>query len=131
MVSPYLLAAAARANYRAPLAIENQTYFTLFARWPREIRLMSIEWEKIHTEAEALEAVKQLDHVVQVWRNDPDVARCDVSEDVARTYLDQWIERGGNPEEDDVPEFIGEHLTTDEIMQVWNAGYAAGAGGLK
>ncbi len=63
---------------------ENATFFTVFARWPDEVRLFSIEWEMIETTAEALAAVRQNPRAVCVFRHDPDGPHRDVSEDIAR-----------------------------------------------
>lgn len=98
-------------------AIADQTYFTLFARWPNEVGLMTVEWSMIQTMAEALEAVKQNERTVLVFRNDPDVPRRDVSEDLARIWLKELWVHGFDPAEESVPAFIGEHLTDDEVAR--------------
>jgi hypothetical protein len=56
-------------------ALNDKTFFRVFARWPREVRFFSIEWELIETEAEALAVVKETENAVLVFRNDPDVPR--------------------------------------------------------
>jgi hypothetical protein len=94
----------------------DQTYFTVFARWPREVRLFSVEWELIETEAEALEAVKHTYNAALVFRHDPDVPRKDVSEDIARAWLSQIIGRGFDPGRDRLPEFIRQHLSADDVV---------------
>lgn len=96
---------------------ENATFFTVFARWPDEVRLFSIEWEMIETTAEALAAVRQNPRAVCVFRHDPDGPHRDVSEDIARAWLDELIAAGFDAEEDTLPTFIGEHLTSAEIAR--------------
>jgi hypothetical protein len=95
--------------------LEDATYFTIFARWPDEIRLLSIEWEMIETEAEALAALRQNERAVLVLRSDPDCPRRDVSEDIARAWLEELVAAGFNPAQDRLPAFIGEYLTEDDI----------------
>ena len=68
--------------------------YTVFARWPREVRLFTVEWEMIENEAEALKAVKETENAVLVIRNDPDIPRTNVSEDIARIWLRELMERG-------------------------------------
>jgi hypothetical protein len=95
--------------------LEDATYFTIFARWPDEIRLLSIEWEMIETEAEALAALRQNERAVLVLRSDPDCPRRDVSEDIARAWLDELLAAGFDPGQDRLPSFIREYLTEDDI----------------
>lgn len=96
-------------------ALRDETYFTVFAQWSSEVRLFSVEWEIIGTEREALEAVQQNDHAALVFRSDPDIPRKDVSEDIARLWARQIIDRGYDPTRDVLPEFISRHLTADDI----------------
>ncbi len=98
-------------------ALGDKTYFTIFARWPREVRLFSIEWALIETEVEALAVLKETENAVLVFRNDPDVPRTDVSEDLARTWLHELNARGISLSGNDLPSFIREHLSEDEIAQ--------------
>ena len=95
--------------------LEDATYFTIFARWPDEVRLLSIEWEMIETEAEALAALRQNERAILVLRSDPDCPRRDVSEDIARAWLEELLASGFNPDQDRLPAFIGEYLTKDDI----------------
>lgn len=94
-------------------------YFTIFARWPGEVRLFSIEWEMIETAAEALAAVRQNARAVQVLRSDPDSPSRDVSEDIARAWLAELQDAGFHPDEAVIPAFIGEHLSRDAIAQLF------------
>jgi hypothetical protein len=102
--------------------LEETTYFTVFARWPDEVRLLSIEWKMIQTPAEALAAVRQNRQAVLVFRCDPDVPRRDVSEDIARAWLDELLDAGFNPNQDMIPAFIGEHVTRDDIAGLMRSG---------
>lgn len=95
--------------------LENATYFTIFARWPDEIRLLSIEWEMIETETEALAALRQNERAVLVLRSDPDCPRRDVSEDIARAWLEELLASGFNPAQDTLPAYIREYLTENDI----------------
>lgn len=90
--------------------LDHGSYFTVFTRWPDEIRLLSIEWEMIQTPAEALAAVRQNERAVLVMRHDPDVPRRDVSEDIARAWLDDLRAQGFDPRQDPLPAFVREHL---------------------
>ncbi len=101
---------------------EFTTFYTVLARWPHEVRLMSIEWEVIESEKEALEAVKQNDHSILVFRNDPDVPRRDVSEDIAWKWLRELITEGFSPEEDDMPSFIAELIKIEDAIKEFSDG---------
>jgi hypothetical protein len=90
--------------------LENASYFTIFTRWPDEIRLLSIEWEMIETPQEALEAVRQNANAVLVFRHDPDTPRRDVSEDIARAWLEELRAKGFDSTDDTLPAFIATHL---------------------
>jgi hypothetical protein len=90
--------------------LENASYFTVFTRWPDEIRLLSIEWEMIASPAEALAAVRQNERAVLVFRHDPDVPRRDVSEDIARAWLAELEAQGLDAGQDALPAFIHQHL---------------------
>ena len=90
--------------------LENASYFTVFTRWPDEIRLLSIEWEMIETLGEALAAVRQNERAVLVFRHDPDVPRRDVSEDIARAWLAELEAQGLDTGQDALPAFIRQHL---------------------
>jgi hypothetical protein len=105
-------------------ALNDNTYFTLFARWPGEVRLFTVEWELIQTEAEALSAVKETENAVLVFRNDPDVPRADVSEDIARLFVKDLLARGFNLEAIDFPSFVLEHLSPADIALVDGAAKA-------
>jgi hypothetical protein len=98
-----------------PDPLADRTFFSVLAQWPREVRPFTIEWPLIETEPEALEAVQQNDHAALVFRHDPDSARWDVSEDIARLWLRQIVDRGDNPLDGPLPEFISRHLTSDDI----------------
>jgi hypothetical protein len=102
-----------RFSYHAAV-LENATFFTLFARWPDEIRLFSIEWEMIESQAEALATLRQNARVVFVLRHDPDVPPRDVSQDLARAWLEELRAHGFDAEQDALPGFIAEHLRETE-----------------
>lgn len=112
-----------RARLPKADAIADQTYFTLLARWPGEIRLFTVEHPLIENEQEALEAVKRNDHAAFVFRNDPDAPRRDVSEDIARAWLTEWIKDGNSPEDDEMPEFVARHISHDEAVRLFSEDY--------
>jgi hypothetical protein len=68
----------------APDIFGNTTFFTVWARWPGQLRLASIEWDMIETEDEAIAVLRENPRAVVVFRHDSDVSRRDVSEDIAR-----------------------------------------------
>jgi hypothetical protein len=96
--------------------LENKTFFTVWARWPGQTRLFSVEWEMIETEAEAVAVLRENRHAVVVFRHDPDVPRRDVSEDVARQWLRERADRGYDHSA--LPDFIARHLTSDDIADI-------------
>lgn len=115
-VSPYVRAAAERCRATVVTdTLANQTTFTIWARHPGQIRLWSVEAPMLQTMAEALEELKQHDRAVMVTQSDPDVPAKDVSEDLARAWLKELWAHGFDPTEENVPAFVGEHLTNDEI----------------
>lgn len=99
------------------------TFFTVLARWPREVRLMTVEWEQIENEKEALECLKQNERAILVFRCDADCARRDISEDIAWSWLRELIAGGFNPEEDDMPTFIAEHISISDAIQHFSRDY--------
>lgn len=100
-------------------SIGNETFYTVLCRWPREIRLFTIESTTIENDAEALEAVKQNDNAAAVFRHDYDIPRKDVSEDIARLWLDEMIDGGFNPEEDNLPPFIEAHIGIEQAIRIF------------
>lgn len=101
------------------MAFQPQTFFAIFARWPDEVRLLTIEHPIIETLGEALEALRQHPRAVLAVRCDPDCPPRDVSEDLALTWLDQWIAAGSNPVDDIMPAFVAEHITSDRAYEIF------------
>lgn len=102
-----------------------KTFFSIWARWPGQVRLFSIEWEMIETEAEVVTVLRENRHAVVVFRHDPDVPRRDVSEDVARRWLRERVASGYDPP--DLPEFIAEHLSSDDIAIITHSTWSHAA----
>jgi len=92
---------------------EFPTFYTIWCRWPGEIRLFTVEAPEIHNDAEALAELKQHENAVRVFRHDSDVPRRDVSEDLALLWLGELIAGGIDPEAN-LPRFIAEHVSADQ-----------------
>jgi hypothetical protein len=90
------------------------TFFTLLARWRGEVRPFTVEHSLIQTEDEVIDALLEHPNAFVVWRHDSDVPRQDVSEDIARRWLDRLRASGHGPD-DMLPAFIGQFLTDEEI----------------
>jgi hypothetical protein len=98
---------------------EFPTFYTIWCRWPGEIRLFTVEAPEIHTDAEAMAELKQHENAVRVFRHDYDVPRRDVSEDLAEQWLSDLFLAGFDPQTDDMPAFIAEHISRNRAIAEW------------
>ena len=103
--------------YRGRMPTETP-YFTIFARWPGEVRLFSIEWEMIETKARPWPRCGR-----SMRRAGVPVIRtahaATSRRDIARAWLADLQDKNFDPDEDVIPAFIGEHLTHDAIAQLF------------
>jgi hypothetical protein len=97
--------------------LDGRSFYTVLARWRGEVRPFTVEHVLIQTEDEAIDVLTEHPNAFLVLRHDPDIARQDVSEDIARQWLDRLRASGYGPD-DTVPQFIGLFLTDEEINRV-------------
>jgi hypothetical protein len=90
-------------------AIGNQTFYTIFVRWPDEVRLFTGEHTMLETVDDVLAEIDQLSNgakVAAIFRHDYDVPRQDVTEEVAELAMRRWEAEGNVEGRDPMPDFI-------------------------
>lgn len=96
--------------------IGNDTFYTVLARAPGEIRPYQFEGPTIESVEEVLAAISQFPKGYSLWcvfQHDYDVPRRDVTEDIVRAAYQSLRDAGHSVLSDDLPQWISEHLPSD------------------